>query len=181
MTNEMTAEEAVKILRFEQEQVEHRLDGCSDTQENRNIYEAFRMAIQALEQQPRTNLAKTSQDCISRTELLAKIDEERKHLLELKMDGAEHIIVHHARRIIEDMPSVTPQYTDEEIDKIQAVEQAYVDKMVELAVEETKRPKGKWIHDNCSICGYGVRPWNNTPYCPHCGSYNAENKENEGK
>ena len=45
-------------------------------------------------------------DCISRTALLAKIDEERKHLLNLKMDGAEHIIVHHARRIIEDMPSV---------------------------------------------------------------------------
>ena len=46
------------------------------------------------------------EDCISRTELLSRIDAERKHLLELKMDGAEHIIVHHARRIIEDMPSV---------------------------------------------------------------------------
>lgn len=51
------------------------------------------------------------EDTISRTELLTKIDEERKHLLDLKMDGAEHIIVHHARRIIEDMPSVTPQQT----------------------------------------------------------------------
>lgn len=49
-----------------------------------------------------------SEDCISRTALLAKIDEERKHLLDLKMDGAEHILVHHARRIIEDMPTVTP-------------------------------------------------------------------------
>lgn len=48
-------------------------------------------------------------DCISRTKLLSRIDAERKHLLDLKMDGAEHIIVHHARRIIEDMPSVTPQ------------------------------------------------------------------------
>ena len=44
---------------------------------------------------------------MSRTELLARIDAERKHLLDLKMDGAEHIIVHHARRIIEDMLSVT--------------------------------------------------------------------------
>jgi hypothetical protein len=44
------------------------------------------------------------EDCISRTELLSRIDAERKHLLDLKMDGAEHIIVHHARRIIEDMP-----------------------------------------------------------------------------
>ena len=47
------------------------------------------------------------EDCVSRTELLARIDAERKHLLDLKMDGAEHIIVHHARRIIEDMLSVT--------------------------------------------------------------------------
>ena len=31
-----------------------------------------------------------------------------------------------------------PQFTDEEIDKVQAVEQAYVDKMVELAVAEVK-------------------------------------------
>lgn len=50
-------------------------------------------------------------DCISRTALLSRIDAERKHLLDLKMDGAEHIIVHHARRIIEDMPSATPYQT----------------------------------------------------------------------
>lgn len=46
-------------------------------------------------------------------------------------------------RIIDDMVNhnlspVIPKYTDEEINKAQAVEQAYVDKMVELAVEETK-------------------------------------------
>ena len=52
------------------------------------------------------------EDCISRTALLAKIDEERKHLLDLKMDGAEHILVHHARRIIEDMPAVTPKESE---------------------------------------------------------------------
>ena len=34
-------------------------------------------------------------------------------------------------------------YTDEEIDKAQAVEQAYVDKMVELAVEESRQ---KWLN-----------------------------------
>lgn len=57
----------------------------------------------------------TDVDCISRTELLSRIDAERKHLLELKMDGAEHIIVHHARRIIEDMPSVIPKAVSEEV------------------------------------------------------------------
>ena len=47
------------------------------------------------------------EDTISRTEALRLIDEERQHLLRLNMDGAEHIIVHYARRIIEDMPSAS--------------------------------------------------------------------------
>ena len=90
------------------------------------------------------------EDHISRTELLSRIDAERKHLLNIKMDGAEHIIVHHARRIIEDMPSATPE-----------------------------RPKGKWIDVNgdkslfeCSKCGDKVCCANNN-YCPNCGSYNG--------
>lgn len=33
-----------------------------------------------------------------------------------------------------------------------------------------QRPKGKWIDRSCSICGYGIAPWNKTPYCPNCGS-----------
>lgn len=77
--------------------------------------------IQALEQtelNPSYNGVKSELepcvDCVSRTELLSRIDAERKHLLELKMDGAEHIIVHHARRIIEDMPSVIPKQPCEE-------------------------------------------------------------------
>lgn len=181
--------------------------------------DALYRAIQALEQQPMRDAteeerksvkdyiesiskptgvqfeAQHCEDCISRTELLAKIDEERKHLLELKMDGAEHIIVHHARRIIEDMPSEKPKYTDEEIDKIQAVEQAYVDKMVELAVEESKRPKGKWIEIQsgdkdfpesivCSRCKNENshldfnehsepigKVFVTSKYCPNCGAY----------
>lgn len=42
-----------------------------------------------------------------------------------------------------------------------------------------QRPKGKWINDNCSICGYGVRPWNNTPYCPNCGAEMSGGGEDE--
>jgi rubrerythrin len=89
------------------------------------------------------------------------------------------------RKIIETTKPVTPKYTDEEIDKAQAVEQAYVDKMVELAVKETKRPKGKWIevlehrdefgstwHYECSECGArsykGFTPLER--YCPNCGA-----------
>jgi len=44
---------------------------------------------------------------------------------------------------IEALPPVKPKYTDEEIDNAQAVEQAYVDKMVELAVEESRR---EWLN-----------------------------------
>lgn len=61
---------------------------------------AMMMAVKALDQQP-------CEDCISRAEALRLIDEERQHLLRLNMDGAEHIIVHYARRIIEDMPSAS--------------------------------------------------------------------------
>ena len=37
------------------------------------------------------------------------------------------------------------------------------------------RPKGEWIGNastswKCSCCGYGVNPWNNTPFCPNCGA-----------
>lgn len=38
------------------------------------------------------------------------------------------------------------------------------------------RQKGKWISDKCSICGYGVNPWNNTPYCPNCGADMTESE-----
>lgn len=43
-------------------------------------------------------------------------------------------------------------------------------KVGDMPSVKPERPKGKWINDNCSICGYGVRPWNNTPYCPNCGA-----------
>lgn len=38
--------------------------------------------------------------------LLAAIDAERQILVEQKRLGAEHIVVHHARRLIEDSPTV---------------------------------------------------------------------------
>ena len=35
----------------------------------------------------------------------------------------------------------------------------------------TPQPKiGRWINHKCSACGYGVMPWNDTPYCPNCGA-----------
>ena len=91
-------------------------------------------------------------DCVSRKELLSRIDAERRHLLDIGMDGAEHIIVHHARRIIEDMPSVKPQ-----------------------------RPKGRWIEQTdknkklygwfyCSECGAVLGRVDGANYCSECGT-----------
>ena len=103
---EMTIEEAIEIFKEVREEVL-----AKETELSKQVFEnlgikAVDLAIKVLEQQP-------CEDCISRTELLARIDAERKHLLDIKMDGAEHIIVHHARRIIEDMPSVTPKVDSE--------------------------------------------------------------------
>ncbi len=88
--------------------------------------EAFDLVIEVLDQQPcedwrfyynhgyaQAKRDLLCEDYVSRKQLLSRIDAERKHLLDLKMDGAEHIIVHHARRIIEDMPSVTPKTESE--------------------------------------------------------------------
>ena len=47
-----------------------------------------------------------------------------------------------------------------------------VEDIVRIINEQpTIQPKrGKWINDRCSVCGYGVMPWNNTPYCHNCGA-----------
>ena len=104
---------------------------------------SLEMAIQALEQQP-------SEDCISREEVRKVLSNEVFELMKLhttnpeenpKADAMAHGVNWSLNTLME-LPSVHPKYTDEEIDKAQAVEQAYVDKMVELAVEESRK---KWL------------------------------------
>ena len=134
----MTREEALKIL-----------DTIPTIGEQ---VDALEMAIEALEQKP-------CNDAISRAELLSKIDAERKHLLDLKMDGAEHIVVHHARRIIEDMPSVTPQ--------------PKIGKWLEKEIHGDK--VGEWQSARCSVCDkYHTTPYmyyfSDYNYCPNCGA-----------
>jgi hypothetical protein len=46
------------------------------------------------------------EDLIKRAEALDALDHERKVLIEQERFGAEHIVVHHARRPIEDLPAV---------------------------------------------------------------------------
>lgn len=45
-------------------------------------------------------------DLISRAAALDAIDHERSVLIEEGRPGAEHVVVHHARRLIEELPSV---------------------------------------------------------------------------
>ena len=47
-----------------------------------------------------------------------------------------------------------------------------------LNLPSADRPQGEWIGAQirhypgyeCSLCHYGVQPWNNTNYCPNCGA-----------
>lgn len=95
------------------------------------------------------------EDCISREEIKEFINtmltsnEEMGSIATNEGRWVEEKTYLHGVEILEglseyvnDLPSVKPKYTDEEIDKAQAVEQAYVDKMVELAVEESRK---KWL------------------------------------
>lgn len=43
---------------------------------------------------------------ISKEAALVAIDHEREMLIEQRLLGAEHVVVHHARRLIEDMQTV---------------------------------------------------------------------------
>lgn len=137
----MTREEAIAILRNEKEYTPYY---------KRKV--ALGKAIKALEQEP-------CEDCISRTELLSRIDAERKYLLNFKMDGAEHIIVHHARRIIEDMPPVTPQPKRGRWEWVQY---------------DSNPNIGNWHCSECrTIIPHMPEETDNTPiykWCPMCGA-----------
>lgn len=175
MTNEMTAEEAIRWLDAIKKYYIHGGDEAYD----KKRMKAIDKAIKALEQQPT--------DAVSRSELQKTMDSLPlfRFVNNDHEEADDYYNCESVDMVIRNLPSVTPKYTDEEIDKAQAVEQAYVDKMVELAVAESKRPKGKWIevlehrdefgstwHYECSECrgrSYkGFEPLEK--YCPNCGA-----------
>lgn len=146
--------------------------------------------------------AQPSEDAVSREAVKALIKRlSFKYYMEcgeyIGEDSREVTLINALKfeECFEDLPSVKPKYTDEEIDKAQAVEQAYVDKMVELAVKETERPKGKWIfhkpfddgHKNCNECiecsqchtWFGHDCYEKTSYCPNCGAEMSGGGEDE--
>ena len=85
-------------------------------------------------------------DLISRAAVLDAIDHERNLLIEQKRFGAEHVVVHHARRLIEEFP----------------------------AVDAAPVVHGRWVKKNdqgvfyCSECDLPSLQW--WPYCEKCGA-----------
>jgi hypothetical protein len=81
---------------------------------------------------------------------------------------------------VNELPSVTPQYTDAEIQKMQELEQAEIEKAYELG--KASQPKiGHWIYTledwnkwECSECGFTKRTDVHVSigykYCPSCGA-----------
>ena len=88
-------------------------------------------------------------DLISREAALAAIDNERNILIEQERLGAEHIVVHHARRLIEDLPAV---------DAAPVVHAQWVDIPYHT----------QWDQKMCSACGDYFCCQNS--YCPNCGA-----------
>lgn len=117
------------------------------------------------------------EDCISRK---AELDGLASIAKAKAKSDAQKALMGRVMYFTKQLPPVTPKYTDEEIDKAQAAEQAYIDKMMELTVEELKRPKGKWIdieyfdrewtcyRPKCPFCNEEPKEYSN--YCPQCGA-----------
>lgn len=103
-------------------------------------------------------------DLISRSALLARVDEERKYLIARGQTGAEHILVKNFRDLIDNAPTVKNEYM----------------RGYEAAEREYKRPQGEWIKvrpflHKCSICGRTLKDVfddelaSDYPFC-HCGA-----------
>ena len=114
-------------------------------------------------------------DLISKSALLQKIDEEREYLKARGLFGAEHILVHNFRELVENAPTV------------ERIINMYP--KGDVIVQE-KRPQGEWIekvetkqlghgwlttHETvCSVCGGSGENDENIPqcwkFCPNCGA-----------
>ena len=85
-------------------------------------------------------------ELISRQAALAAIDKNRDALLSSGMAGAEHILVHYGRRVIEELPTI----------------------------DTVKRGKWNdhtcmnWHGWHCSVCDHETQ--RRTKYCPNCGA-----------
>ncbi len=64
-------------------------------------------------------------DLISRKDLLSRVDMERKYLLSRGQTGAEHILVHNFRDLIDNAPTADKGYQEGHIDGVLQAEKLY--------------------------------------------------------
>lgn len=140
----MTNEEAISIMNV----IIHMLEPQYDTE---RVEEAVSMAIKALEQQP-------CEDCISRTEALKVIEEQKKGFY-----GVERYAIDECHSAVMKLPSVTPQPKTGHWEYVQYDYNPNI---------------GNW-NWNCSECNrivHGAIKYAYM-YCPNCGARMAESEE----
>jgi len=109
-------------------------------------------------------------DLISKSALLQKIDEEREYLKARGLFGAEHILVHNFRELVENAPTVHHPNCDSCEDKAKQYSLGFQDGYL----TGKEKPQGEWIKIGkytceCSRCGESVCG-NLLNFCPNCGA-----------
>lgn len=125
-------------------------------------------------------------DLISRQAAIEAIDKNRQDLLSLGMDGAEHILVHYGRRVIEELP-------DAEV-TLCHLESPCEYQNADIAMPSAEKVKrGRWVKldmhphladHKCTACGESayVPTCMGEPmylFCPNCGALMREDGEEE--
>lgn len=138
--------------------------------------EALAHCFELLKQEP-------CEDAISRKDFIAKIEDIYDgYMLDEGGCYPQNFV-----DLAEEMPSVKPQYTEAEIQNMQEMEQAEIEKAYELGKAE--QPKmGHWkrvsadkyvqhatYYFRCSECDNDIIGEHN--YCPHCGAKMEEEQD----
>jgi hypothetical protein len=155
---QMTREEANKRM----------IQACKRTWNEKTCKEIFK----ALEQEP-------CEDCIRRS-AVGLTDFE---IIMCNGDYREALKI--VLEKIAKAPPVKPQYTDDEIQKMQDLEQAEIQKAYALGQEDRPTGHWEWLTEDkyrCSSCNHETRvdECMNKPmydFCPFCGAKMAESEE----
>lgn len=176
----MTNEEYVKWLKQLDENL--KFDGLIDGDKEVDLHEMIFNLCEMLEQQ-------TCEDAVSREAVLGLFAKNADAVRPYSKTWKE----------VKALPSVNPQYTEDEIQKMQDLEQAEIQKTYELGKTEGQKT-GHWImpvNDDgmsdpydyqvkCSECGFDLDPqtWHQElhqygadKFCPKCGAKMVERSE----
>ena len=175
----MTIDEAIRIIKIVlaiAEDFEITVQGEEFTEEK--CKEAVEIVTKALEQEPC--------DAVSRKEVMNML---HNHAFDYATSTKILALLKTMCGEVDRMPSVTPQYTDAEIQKMQELEQAEIQKAYELGKADAEKV-GQWIARGlvdsngnriyeCSECHHSDTQAATmiVPYCWYCGAKMQEVKE----